>query len=299
MTESKGRIFWVDLARALAIMLIVAFHVAYEFTLDNGIRWIGFLGVSLFFIISGFMLAKHDPDLVSFDGGWLWRRYVKIAALYYPAIIVLVLLLGDQITQGGITDLVLHFLFLNGLWPEYLFSIISPAWFMIPLFAFYILYPYLNLLTTRYRLFLPLAVLVTLAVRFKFGGLVSVDPLFFFGEFCFGIAFAHGRRDLLMLAPLALAFAMPVMAVPFIGFYLFSLLPKAEPLPLQGLFSLIGQHTFELFLFHESVMKVALGKWKVWGVGVAASTIVLLMALAAVMKLSWMIPDALKHKEKA
>lgn len=285
--SSKGRILWIDIARVLAIALIVGFHVAYEFSLDSSIRWVGFLGASLFFIISGFMLAKHDPELVSFDKGWFVRRYIRIASLYYPTIIVLVILFGAQIYDNGLWDIIAHFLFINGTWPALTYSIISPAWFIIPLFFYYVFYPYLNKLVKNYDFFLPLAVIATLATRMIFGGLVNPNPFFFLAEFCFGIAFAHGKRDFWMLAPLALAIAAPVMVLPFIVFFVLSLLPSDGPNHHIGsAFSLIGQHTFEIFLFHESVMKAMLGKWKVLGLDALDSTIILLVSLAIVMVVS-------------
>ncbi len=300
MSSGKGRILWIDIARALAIALIVGFHVAYEFSLDNGIRWVGFLGASLFFIISGFMLAKHDPGMVSFDKGWFVRRYIKIASLYYPAIIVLVILFGAQIYDNGLWDIIAHFLFINGIWPALTYSIISPAWFIIPLFFYYIFYPYINRFTKNYSLFLPLAVIATLAARMIYGGLVNPNPFCFLAEFCFGIAFAHGKRDFWMLAPLALAIAAPVMALPFIVFFVLSLLPSDEPNHIIGsAFSLIGQHTFEIFLFHESVMKAILGKWKVFGLGATASTIILLLSLAMVMVISKAINGIFAKKSDA
>ena len=287
MSSGKGRILWIDIARVLAIVLIVGFHVAYEFSLDSSIRWVGFLGASLFFIISGFMLAKHDPDLVSFDKGWFVRRYIRIASLYYPTIIVLVILFGAQIYDNGLWDIIAHFLFINGTWPALTYSIISPAWFIIPLFFFYVFYPYLNRFTKNYPFFVPLAVVCTIGARLLFGGLVNPNPFFFLAEFCSGIAFAHGIKDIWMLAPLALAFVSPVMALPFIMFFALSLLPSDEPNHTIGLaFSQIGQHTFEIFLFHESVMKAILGKWKVFNLDAAACTIILLLSLAIVVMVS-------------
>lgn len=287
-SEGHGRIFWIDIARALAIILIVGFHVGYEFTLDNGIRWTGFIGASLFFIISGFMLGKHDPDLTSFDLGWLGKRYLKIASLYYPTIIVLCLLFGSQIYDNGIRDIVAHFLFINATWPELTYSIISPAWFLIPLFFLYVFYPFINrLMKSHGSLMMILAVIVSMAARMALGGIVNPNPLFFLAEFVFGIAFAYGKKDAWMLAPIALALVMPVMAAPFIVFFALSLLPEAGPDHIgRSIASFIGQHTFEIFLFHESLMKAMLGKWKVFGLDALPSSAILIAGLLAVIAVS-------------
>ena len=299
-SEGHGRIFWIDLARIAAILLIVAFHVGYEFTLDNGIRWVGFLGASLFFIISGFMLGRHDPERVSFDLGWMFRRFLKIASLYYPTLIVLFAILGSQICDKGWIDVAAHMLFINGTWPETTYSIISPAWFLVPLFFLYVFFPLINRLVRSHGVFIPIAVLITLAARMYYGGLVNTSPFFFLAEFCFGIAFANGRKDAWMIAPLALAAVMPVMAAPFLLFFLFSLLPEKGPDHLvREAASLIGQHTFEIFLFHESLMKVALGKWKVSGLDALPSTAILIAGLLAVMAVSRWVNRVFSKKPAA
>jgi len=276
------RIAWIDLARVLAIACIVGFHVAYEFTLDDSLRQIGYIGASLFFIISGFMLAKHDPNLASFGTDyvkWLWNRYARIAALYYPTLIVIFVLFGSQVSDAGFIDLVKHILFLNGMSSALTYSIVSPAWFIIPLISLYALYPAINNLMKRHPAVLTVACAISLAIRLSKPAWVSAYPLFFIADFCFGMAFAQGRRDIFMLSPLMLAFAGPVMALPYAVFALFSLIPNMRVL---GFASFIGRHTFEIFLFHESLMKALLGKWKVFGMDTLGSTAVLAVCLGAV-----------------
>lgn len=286
MPDSTERIAWIDFARVMAILLIVGFHVAYEFTLDQGLRPYGFAGASLFFIISGFVLAQRYPGLVSFDIGWFWKRYLKIASLYYPALIAVALLFGTQVYSGDAGDILLHFAFLNWLGPATQYTLISPVWFIVPLMGLYVLYPWLNMLTARFRPFILLAVAVSLAVRLMDGTFTSFSPFFFLADFCFGIAMAHGRRDFWLLAPLLLALARPIMAVPFLLFFILSLMPANGPKPVRDALSLAGKSTFVLFLFHESVMKTALGKWQVWGMDVASSLAVLLVSVALAVLLS-------------
>ena len=283
---SSERIVWVDIVRAAAILLIICFHVAYEFTLDPNIRYVGYLGDSLFFIVSGYMLAQHYPKLKSFDLSWLWKRYVKVASLYYLTLIAIAILFFSS--QGWLAlgyDLLLHFTFMNWAVPGYLYTIISPAWFVIPLAAYYLLFPYLNRLLSWSKYALVLIFVLTLAYRYYEGSWASPNPLFFLGDFCFGIVFAQDRKSLPLVSPLITVVLSPIMLIPYIAFYIISLLeffPKLMPAALGTLFTIIGSYTYELFLFHESIMKTMLGKWSIFGLAAAPSLAVLLIVLATV-----------------
>ena len=100
MNKKEERLVSIDLLRVIAIVLIIGFHLVYNFNHDSSIRPVGFLGVSLFFIISGFMLAKKYPLLEKFSAPWFLKRYIRIASLYYLALIFLVFLFGKQIIRG-------------------------------------------------------------------------------------------------------------------------------------------------------------------------------------------------------
>ncbi len=278
---ADGRIAWVDIARVIAILLIVGFHVAYEFTLDDNLRVIGFFGVSLFFIASGYMLAMKYAQLERFSINWLRKRWLRIAALYYPALICVSLLFISEDINSRIKDLGLHFLFLNWLSPDLSYSIISPAWFLVPLMGLYILFPILNRFMRKSSWFLLPAFLLMVANRYLLQpAWVDFSPIFFLGEFCFGIAIAHGeKRPLVLMLALLSALNNPLMVLPFVLFMLLgSLGGKVASLP--GALVVMAANTFEIFLFHESVMKTALGKWSILGQGVVVSLAILAAAIA-------------------
>jgi len=293
---AEERIAWLDIARTIAITLIVGFHVLYEFTLDESLRIIGYIGVSLFFIVSGFILARKYPNLKSFDIGWFKKRYIRIASLYYPTLMAIALLFFPDTYYKRLYDLILHFVFLNFISSDTLYSIISPAWFVIPLVALYILFPYLNRLLAWSKYALIAIFLLSFAERYATHALVSVSPLLFLGDFCFGIVFAQDRRNKVLLAPLIMTINGPLMIASYVIFYLLSLLEDlnfALPRFLAGTFSFIGKYTFELFLFHESLMKVALGKWHVYGLSTSLSLVVLVLTLLVVEWISRTTQNAL------
>ena len=282
MADGKGRIAWIDIARVLAIVLIVGFHLAYAIAENQALRPIGFVGASLFFIVSGYVLAHRYANLDGFDSGWLKKRYVKIASLYYPALIAMALLFPVDTYYRGPYDLLLHFTFMNWVSHDTAFSIISAGWFMVPLAGLYALFPFLNRFLRQAPALLFTAFAIELANRIIARDLVSFSPLFFLGEFCFGIALAQGERRWWVLAAALLpALVNPVMAAPFMMFLLLWLL-RGRMIALPGLVHLVAKNTFEIFLFHEAVIMVALGSWSFYGQGTAVSLAILALALAVV-----------------
>ena len=289
------RLPWIDVLRTIAIIAVVGFHVAYEFNPDSSLRTIGFFGVSLFFMISGFLFANRYPNLRSFDLRWLKKHWIKLASLYYPTLILIVILFWSGTMVQNVEDLLVHFAFLNSFFPQMTYSIISPAWFLVPLFALYILFPFLNRFVKDYPWLLGIISIITLLSRLQDGSLTSFSPLFFLSDFCFGILFAHNPKSPWLLAPLINGLGYPVMAITYPIFYVTAYLrfPKIIIIPT----TIIGAHTFEIFLFHESVMKVALDKWHVWGFDRVYSLIILSLALVAVTILSKKIQNALLEKK--
>src|SRR5579872_2838914 len=80
-----GRLAYIDVLRAVAVLMVVTLHA--------GILPWGYLGVDLFFILSGFCLSYptlaklHRDGATSFDlRAFAARRLVRIVPPYYAAI---------------------------------------------------------------------------------------------------------------------------------------------------------------------------------------------------------------------
>jgi peptidoglycan/LPS O-acetylase OafA/YrhL len=207
MVKSDNRFGSVDVIRIIAILLVIIFHYVYLVTSENSLRKLGFIGVSLFFIVSGYLLTKKYPNYTQFSLKWFLKRYVRIASLYYLALIALLILLGRQIYYGSLFENIsLHLLFLDFLSPNASYGIISLAWFLIPLIGLYILFPYLNNLMKKNSVLLFLIFYITIAIRFLADfNLIAYSfysPLFYLGEFCFGILFAYNKKNPALLAGL-------------------------------------------------------------------------------------------------
>ncbi len=242
---------------------------------------------------SGFSLTLRYPNITSFNLGWLVRRYVHIASVYYPALIAIVLLFSTQGYDGNpFYVLGAHFLFLDWLLPGTAFSIISPAWFVIPLMAFYVLYPFINRFVKTSKLFYPFAFVITVVVRLLSGTLVSVNPLFFLADFCFGMKFAYEKSYWTFLPLILLAVVNPAMMIPFTVFCLFYLARNFMPAFLSG----IAKYTFEIFLFHEAVVNVILKKWTLYDASVPVSLLSILVSVIIVTVFSKKINALVKPK---
>jgi peptidoglycan/LPS O-acetylase OafA/YrhL len=215
----KERNVSVDLLKTIAIASVIFFHLWFSLT-NNSLRHLGFFGISLFFIISGYLLAYKYPDLEKFSVKWMWKRYVRIAALYYLALIAIVIIFGNQVYSGSMwKNLITHFLFIDFYFQDTAYGIISVSWFLIPLMGMYFLFPYFNKLIKRRSYLLGAVMLAMVLFRIYQGGLTSFNLLFFLGEFCFGILCAHNKKNLYLLTCILTAITNTLMIIPFLVFY--------------------------------------------------------------------------------
>ncbi len=161
-----GKIPELDGMRALAILMVLLFHFATYYqgvyrsyylrlfpdTLKN-LMQNGWLGVDLFFVLSGFLIFRH---LLSADrqshkkqlyGRYALKRILRTFPLYY-AIIILVALGLIPYYQRAIdaSDYLIHLLFLQ----DYLDNnILIPLWSLATEEKFYLLAPLLLLLLKK------------------------------------------------------------------------------------------------------------------------------------------------------
>ncbi|OYT36581.1 hypothetical protein B6U91_00855 [Candidatus Pacearchaeota archaeon ex4484_71] len=274
--KHKGNIFFIDILKVIAIVLIIFFHTWYN--LKKPIpREVGFVGVSLFFIISGYLLKIRYPRLKELSSKYFKKRYLKIAPPYYLSLILVAVLLGKQAASGNIIgNLISHFLFVDFLFLEYKYGIISPAWFLIPLIMLYLLYPYLNKYNSKYKWFFGAAFLLSLVIKFHEGTLASFSPFFFLGEFLFGMLLAQNRRKEAILISLFSILINPWMGLPFAIFFIFSM--EKLKLPENRIIKFLSKQTLWLFLIHESILKVAIGRWKIHHLNTVYSLIILILS---------------------
>ncbi|WP_345195956.1 acyltransferase [Kistimonas scapharcae] len=165
-------------------------HLAYsepENILRTSLSFLGHFGVQIFIFLSAYGLTKKysskQPDYWPF----IWQRIMKI----YPAFLIAILawliivgwFIGDygflgpaKLLYANIIPLVLKLSLLSSFTPEYYFSPVGPWWFIPFIFQFYLTFPLLRYLHSRYGnralLFLSLtSLLISLLTQGKIGEL--------------------------------------------------------------------------------------------------------------------------------
>ncbi|MGV7215567.1 acyltransferase family protein [Bradyrhizobium sp. UFLA05-112] len=212
MVESGAqKIGAVNGLRGLAIMMVVVFHLFVPFTsstpsfpgeLDpNGLFAIiakhGFLGVNMFFVLSGFVLylpyrtKKRAISRLADFSDFYWHRAARLLPLYYIVVLVTVALHSKSpagshawyLELGGLLSTL--FIFVpHGFMPPsnpVLWSVAVEIWFSL-------LFPVLVLLIARWSLGRLLLLSVVVCSAFVVvGHLIAVDRVGVFRPFVGGI----------------------------------------------------------------------------------------------------------------
>src|SRR5882757_2915142 len=173
--SGSGYIKSLDGLRAMAIILVLSLH--------TGVMHFGWIGVQLFFVLSGFLItgilwkekSKMQPISYKFKKFWV-RRALRILPLYYGYLVVL-----------GLAYLFFHFPASYKTYMPYLltytynFTRTLPDWTMDPAFAhlwslaieeqFYVFFPLILLLAPpRFvKIFMVAIIILTPVTRFVLG----------------------------------------------------------------------------------------------------------------------------------
>ena len=163
------------------------------------------MGVSFFFILSGFSLSMgygkriNDINIKTFLRKRLIKIYpMQLLTLAYRVITFLLipLFLGEEVCKKVI-GLVLNLFLLQAWIPDgdLIFSYNTIAWFLSPIVFFYLVFPFLYKIIDRVKLQYLLTVLMVTYVlaalnvpRSMIQEILYVSPLFRMFDFCIGIA---------------------------------------------------------------------------------------------------------------
>jgi peptidoglycan/LPS O-acetylase OafA/YrhL len=168
-----GRLQSIDALRGIAALGVVLYHAVLQTpnaVPNNIFRWpvnllqfvssFGYIGVFLFFVISGFCIhlqwaksrAAGKPQQIQF--GSFWRR--RIRRLYPPYLIALALFLlmtaltvGIKVTPFFVYDVVMHLLMLHNIDPQTSYSINGVFWTLAIEEQLYLAYFLMLFLRTR------------------------------------------------------------------------------------------------------------------------------------------------------
>jgi peptidoglycan/LPS O-acetylase OafA/YrhL len=161
--------FWtLDIIKGISVLAVVIFHVLPDVNSENNLidssniwinylRYGGTLGVSIFFVLSGFGIhysqARRQVSEPNFQPIWskfILRRLQRLYPAYLGAILLSLVINSawGLIRQQNIFaylppiwDIIVHLLFLHTLSPETFFGIIPALWFVGTLVQLYLLYP--------------------------------------------------------------------------------------------------------------------------------------------------------------
>jgi peptidoglycan/LPS O-acetylase OafA/YrhL len=188
MTQSpsdgkKSRIPELDGLRGFAILQVIAIHYLYhpDANLPAGLHFLqsffalGWTGVDLFFVLSGFLIGGILLDVRSapdYFKTFYVRRFFRIVPLYYLwlfCLIGLVFLRGSTFFQtqarGGIDWRLLgHFLFLQNLWANHYSTLVvwwlGVTWSLAIEEQFYLIAPFLVRFLSKRNLIIFLSLVI-------------------------------------------------------------------------------------------------------------------------------------------
>ncbi|MDD4883469.1 acyltransferase [Sulfuricurvum sp.] len=174
----------LDFFRSLAISLVLLSHTRHLFTWEtiDGWNWWwlsfgGFLGVELFFVLSGFLIGiilidtfNRSSNLMTSIKVFLLRRWFRTLPLYF--FILFITIITTYLFESSFSFPYLHFIFLQNYSDDGL-AFFPVAWSLSVEEWFYLLLSLLSALVFRWRrnpdtfmVILGFWILLTLAVRF-------------------------------------------------------------------------------------------------------------------------------------
>lgn len=207
--ERPGRLDSLTGLRFFAAALVLVHHYSYVLmpgTLAERLSAAGFVGVSFFFILSGFVLMwTFDPGVKArhFYG----RRVARVYPLHILTTLVALALLLDAVIEAGAWRIVPNLLLVQAWNPAESFSasINMVSWSLSNEIFFYLLFPLIARVALRGRVKLGAAltalflVTVPIVASLLFGSAAGdflyAHPAYRIGEFVLGILIAVAVRD--------------------------------------------------------------------------------------------------------
>jgi peptidoglycan/LPS O-acetylase OafA/YrhL len=135
----------IDALRAVAAIGVVLIHVGQVFFIKGVVlRWalIGDVGVSMFFVISGYLITASVISAPRFDRRrYLLQRGARLLPLYYASLAVALLVVDPTplFSTEGRADVATHLVLLQGLAPGMRYSINGVWWTLTIELLFYLL----------------------------------------------------------------------------------------------------------------------------------------------------------------
>lgn len=148
----------IDTLRAFAVIFVIYSHWGSQNSIINQLFPIGFLGVNIFFVISGFLITRillSNKNLINSKSkvikSFFLRRTLRIFPLYYATLFFLWL-----VNFPGLREDFLPYLFyycnIDYYWNNQMHGILSPRWSLAVEEQFYLIWPFLILFINKIRM---------------------------------------------------------------------------------------------------------------------------------------------------
>ena len=295
--EARPDYTLLTISRFFAALWVVFLHLyilmpaglqSSSFLSRNPMFKLGFLGVTFFFVLSGFILGKLYPGKVNKESFYL-KRFLRIYPSYF---IVLAVLVAIPILEfpRTIAYCAPVFLLFNAWIPSASQNLLGPAWSLTCEAFFYLIYPFVSktILRKDKSISLPIIVLtfvptvVGLLMASGHGGFeylqnsrVVFFPLVHVPSFLVGILFSRiklmpGKTALVSLATIFfilavklvwkddLPFQMGIMALPFAAL-IWALAGERQPDArgtVTSFLLLLGNARYVLYLVHLPILLI-------------------------------------------
>ena len=299
--RTRTRIFYLDLIRALAALLIVLTHFnfhlkehggGYVLTHEPFGIYSGSLGVSLFLIISGAALTftyRRPIDLKRF----YWKRFLSIYPMFWTAWVLGTLSLflvtnGRPPNAGPLRSFIFTLLGIDGLAQGFYFRTmyLLGEWFLGFILLYYVVFPPLLWAIDRFPVITGVVLLVvyvaTIVIMSRYfpdypsaAVLTTRLPELAFGSYVvLYIRRIHWATVLPAAAVLAASAMFPGripedVGTTIVGISVFLILVMAGRYvaiqPVRALVSLIATYSYPIFLVHHVVIEQVLEKIDVAG----------------------------------
>jgi peptidoglycan/LPS O-acetylase OafA/YrhL len=332
--QSAPHLARIDVLRAGAILLVLLHHYWVAVQQLPGDRWVaagwmrmlwapwefGYLGVKLFFVISGFCIhlsflnwrrqrsagaAFWKPFLAEF----FWRRFWRIYPPYLGALLLFYALQYSQpLSFAALRHLGVHGLLLNNLSPAFFLNINPSFWSIAVEWQLYLIYPLFLWLAIATRVEVAFAVASAVAFTFQFAAphftesyLVLRSPFAYWFEWVIGAVVAElfvNRRRIFPASPwltMALGFgavwvhvfsdsgaAQYVLPTLFFAMLMESWLHAQTPLfRVERWLVPLGLCSYSVYLFHQPYLGWVV-KWTAqWQESAGAIPVWLLLPIVA------------------
>ncbi|EJM62276.1 putative acyltransferase [Pseudomonas sp. GM49] len=329
---------YIDALRGIAIILVVFVHASQYVQPLNNTLWLtmieGARGVQLFYIASAITLcmswdARKSGELNPVRNFYL-RRVFRIAPMFYLAIIGFFILNGTSPTNFAPSGLHWWFfpmtaLFLHGLHPETINSVVPGGWSVAVEMTFYLLFPALMLVRKFYYFVLLLILCLLLQElnvfvatslfvyepaqkymvdNFVFFNFIGQAPVFVLGVMAYICISKNKAPNLIslvvggaMFIALSVEFwcqfqtVVPHHVIAGGVFAIFAIFLACYPVKLfvNPIAMLLGKLSFSMYLIHIAVLKIlsSHGINLMFGKGDAESIIFFLFVLLVTTVISW------------